>query len=201
MRVLFAAFALLFIAPPPALAAPPISAGAYNDAMLIGYDPATGIVRGYFDMQRGEQPSFSCIFYVHGKLVGSKAAIETFFPATPKDEVIKGDLDLTDASHFQIRLKDEHGGCAMVESFADASQPASFDLATARPWTSVAIVKASRAYFYDSPTSKTHRKGYLLKGDGVGVRVARPGWIAVDYTGGDKMVSGWLKAADVYPLP
>jgi hypothetical protein len=201
MRPFIAALGLLLLAPLSALAAPPVSAGAYNDAMLIGYDPATGIVRGYFDMQRGEQPSFSCIFYLHGKLAGSRAAIETFFPPTPKDEVIKGELDLTDASHFQVRLASEHGGCGMVESFADANQPASFDLATARPWVSVAVVKAAKAYFYDSPGGQAHRKAYLVKGDGVGVRAARPGWIEVDYTGGDKMVSGWLRAADVYPLP
>ena len=146
---LAAALALTLIAPAAASAASaPLVAGSYNDAMLIGYDPATGVVSGYFDMQRGEQPSFSCIFYLHGKLAGGKAKVTTYFPKTPKDDVISGTLTLKDSKDFRVTLPTDHGGCGMVESFADAGNPAAFDLAAAYPWTSVAVVKSAKAYFY-----------------------------------------------------
>ncbi|HXQ09839.1 MAG TPA: hypothetical protein VN805_02450 [Caulobacteraceae bacterium] len=201
MRQLFAAVSLVLAAPVLASAAPPVTSGAYNEAMLLAYDPATGAVSGYFDMTRGEAPSFSCIFYLHGKLSGASAAIDTYFPETPKDDLIKGKLVLSDATHFQVQLESEHGGCANVWSFADESQPATFDLATAHPWDAVAVVRSDKAYFYDAPGAAAHRRAYVVQGDGVGVRAARAGWVQVDYVGGDATVSGWLKASDLYPTP
>jgi hypothetical protein len=180
-------------------AAPPIATGSYADAMLIGYDPASGTLSGYFDMQRGDPPMFSCIFYLTGKLSGSGATIRTYFPQTPKDELISGTLKLQNPKAFRVALKSEHGGCANVESFADKDQPADFQLDTAYPWTSVRVVKAAKAYFYPSPAAAAHGRAYIVQGDGVGVRAAQTGWLQVDYVGGDKPVSGWLKASDLYP--
>ena len=199
MRQLIAALSLILAAPAAALAAAPVASGAYNDAMLLAYDAASGEISGYFDMTRGEQPSFSCIFYLKGKLAGRTAAIDTWFPAAPNEERIKGKLTLADAKHFTIRLASEHGGCANVESFADASQPASFDLAGAHPWTAVAVVRSAKAFFYDAPGAAAHLKAYVVQGDGVGVRAAKPGWVQVDYVGGDATISGWLKQSDLYP--
>lgn len=200
MRQVIAALSLVLAAPALAWGAP-VTSGAYDDAMLLAYNPATGAVSGYFDMTRGDPPSFSCIFYLHGKLSGASAAIDTYFPATPKGDLIKGKLVLTDAEHFQIALKSEHGGCGNVEPFADPSQPVTFDLAAAHPWDAVAVVRSDKAYFYDAPGAAAHRKAYLVQGDGVGVRAAKAGWVQADYVGGDATVSGWLKSSDLYPTP
>jgi hypothetical protein len=201
MRQLFVALSLVLAAPAFASAAAPAVSGAYDDAMLFAYNPATGEVSGYFDMTRGDQPSFSCIFYLHGKLAGRSAAIVTYFPETPKDDLIKGKLVLTDAKHFGVQLVSEHGGCGMVESFADPSQPANFELAAAHPWGAVGVVKSDKAYFYDAPGAAVHRKAYVVQGDGLGVRAAKAGWVQVDYVGGSATVSGWLKSSDLYPTP
>jgi hypothetical protein len=201
MRPWIIALAALLPAPFPAIAAGPgIVSGAYDDAMLVGYDPATKIVSAYFDMEQPGPPTISCIFYLRGTLAGSKAKVATYFPETPADDLIKGDLALQDTTHFQVRLPTDHGGCGNLEPFAHKDQPASFQLNTAHPWTSIAVVKSAKAYFWDMPASATHRKGYLVKGDGVGVHASQAGWIAVDYVGGDKPISGWLRQSDVYPL-
>ena len=97
-----------------------------------------------------------------------------------------------------MRLVDEHGGCWNVEHFADKDQLAEFGLAKAYPWTSVTVVKSAKAYFYDAPGAATHRKGYVVKGDGVGVRAVRNGWLQVDYVGHGKQASGWIRDADVF---
>jgi hypothetical protein len=202
MRYLIIALAALLLRPLPAAAAEPgVVSGAYDDAMLIGYDRATRIVSGYFDMEQGGQPTFSCIFYLRGTLAGSTAKVATYYPETPADDLIKGELALQDAKHFQVTLPSEHGGCWNVEHFADKDQPARFELREARAWTAVAVVRSAKAYFWDTPASAAHRKGYLVKGDGVGVRASQPGWIEVDYVGGDKPISGWLRRSDVYPAP
>jgi hypothetical protein len=198
----FIALAALLLAPPLAVAGEAgVISGAYDDAMLVGYDPATKIVSGYFDMEQGGPPIISCIFYLRGTLAGSAAKVATYFPETPADDLINGKLALQDPKHFEVTLPTEHGGCANLEPFTDKDQPANFQLGAAHPWTAVAVVRSAKAYFWDTPASAAHRKGYLVKGDGVGVRASQPGWIEVDYVGGDKPISGWLRQSDVYPVP
>lgn len=175
-----------------------IVSGSYNDGMLIGFDRAARVATGYFSEETGEG-QFSCIFYLTGKLQGAEAPISTYFPETPTEDLIKGKLVLGTRGQFQVRLPSEHGGCWNVEHFADEEQLAQFTLDAAYPWIFVAVVKCDKAYFFDTPTSDTHRKGYVVKGDGVGVRIVQPGWLQVDFVGGDKPVSGWIRQSDVYP--
>jgi hypothetical protein len=177
--------------------APTMVSGDYGDGMLIGVDPATQAVTGYFSAATG-QGQFSCIFYLTGKLGTSRIPVSTYFPGTPAEK-IKGDLVLKAPDSFTVRLSSEHGGCWNVEHFADASDPAEFTLAAKHPWLSVAVVKSDRAYFFDTPTSATHRKAYIVQGDGVGVRASQPGWLQVDFVGGSKMISGWIRQTEVYP--
>jgi len=196
--MIFATIAVL--AASSAQAAPQIASGAYDNTLLIGVDPATSAVSGYFDMTRGGQPSFSCIFYLKGRLVGGMAKVATFFPGDPKGDLIAGVLKPLGRGRVRLALATEHGGCANVWQFADMSQPADFALQQAQPWTSVRVVKASKAYFYDAPGA-AHGKAYVVKGDGVGVRAAQPGWAQADFVGENSASSGWLRESDLYPSP
>lgn len=189
----------LLALPASAAAAAPIAAGSYADAMLIGYDPMTGVLTGYFDMQRGDPPMFSCIFYLTGKFGGSTAAIRSYFPKTPKDDVIAGALRLQGPKAFRVVLTTDHGGCQSVESFADKTMPADFQLDAAYPWTEVRVAKADKLYFYPSPGAAAHGRAYVVEGDGLGVRAKKGNWLQVDYVGGAKPVSGWVKEGDLYP--
>ena len=190
---------LLLVAPPAAHAENiSVSTGVYSDGLLLGFDPTTRIVSGYYHSETGEG-QFSCIFFVVGKLSGSGSIISTYFPEDPASDLIKGKL-LVDASQkLTLRLQSEHGGCGNVRHFADAADPAEFTLDSGHAWTAVAVVKSERAYFFATPESRTHRKAYIVKGDGVGVRARKPGWLEVEYIDPDgKSVSGWIREADVY---
>jgi hypothetical protein len=182
-------------------AAPRIASGAYDNTLLIGVDPVSGAVSGYFDMTQGGQPSFSCIFYLKGRLAGGTAKVATFFPDDPKGDLIAGSLTSQGAGKVRVALPAEHGGCANVWQFADASQPADFALQKAQPWMSVRVVKAEKAYFYAAPGAAAHGKAYIVKGDGVGVRAVQPGWAQADFVGGTRTSSGWLRESDLYPAP
>ncbi|WP_066803203.1 hypothetical protein [Sphingomonas asaccharolytica] len=172
-----------------------IASGDYGGEMLIAVDPASHVVRGYYQSSTGNG-RFNCIFYFSGKVNG---AIRSYFPETP-DEVVMGTLSRESDGSLSVRLATEHGGCWNVQHFADKDQPAEFTLQTAYPWVSVAVIKRARAHLYDSPISKAPRKAYVVKGGGVGIRASRPGWIQVDFLGGGKAVSGWIRSSDVYPL-
>ena len=114
--------------------------------------------------------------------------------------LIAGVLKPLGRGRVRLALATEHGGCANVWQFADMSQPADFALQQAQPWTSVRVVKASKAYFYDAPGA-AHGKAYVVKGDGVGVRAAQPGWAQADFVGENSASSGWLRESDLYPSP
>ena len=171
-----------------------IASGVYTDAMLVGFNPATRLVSGYFNSSAG-RGHFRCVFYLAGRLQEPTASISTYFPETSAADLIRGEFLIEGRQHFQVRLPSEHGGCWNVTRFADKAQPAAFTLQASYAWTSVAVVKRDRAYFFDSPASSTHRKGYVLKGDGVGVRATRRGWLQVDFVGRerDQAVSGWIR--------
>jgi len=180
-------------------ASPPdagIVSGDY-DTLLIGVDPATRIVTGYFQDSTGAG-QFSCIFYLAGKPHGPNTPIRTWFPETPAD-VIPGTLAREGRGKLKVALSNEHGGCWNVRHFADKDQPAEFDLETAHPWISIAVVKSNKAWFYDTPGSVAHRTAYMVQGDGAGVRAIRGEWLLVDFVGGRKPVSGWIRTSDVYP--
>jgi hypothetical protein len=181
------------------VAGPPSTmvSGDYGDGMLIALNPATQAVTGYYsaDNINGQ---FNCIFYLTGKLGKSPIPVSTWFPETPAEK-ITGKLFLEAPGRFKVRLSAEHGGCWNVMHFADDSFPAEFTLVARHPWLSIAVIKSDRAYFFDTPTSPQHRKAYLVRGDGVGVRAAQPGWLQVDFLGENKMTSGWIRKAEVYP--
>ena len=170
-----------------------LASGDYGGEMLIGVDPASHAVTGYYQSSTGNG-QFSRIFYLTGKADG---AIRTYFPETPA-EVVTGRLTRDGRDSFRVRLAREHGGCWNVQHFADKDQPADFTLETAYPWISIAVVTSARAHFFGGPLSKAPRKSYVVKGDGLGVRAARPGWLQVDFIGGGKPVTGWVRRSDVY---
>src|ERR1700678_2024707 len=106
MRTLVLAAAMAVLAVGTAVGAPPtIASGAYENTLLIGVDPATGAVTGYFDMtQGGGPPVISCAFYLRGRLAGRSAAIDTFFPDDPKGDLIRGSLSAEGPGKVRVAL-------------------------------------------------------------------------------------------------
>jgi hypothetical protein len=198
MRFPVALAAMLLAAPALAHAAP--ASGEYADALLLAYDPTSHVVTGYFHEARGEGPSFDCTFFLRGTLAGSSAALKTGYPPLgAEDTPIAGQLKVTGAGTLDISLAKEPGGCGMTGVFAGDAPKEQFTFEKAHPWTAIRAIKSAKAYFYDAPTSATHRRAYVVQGDGVGVRAAQAGWLQVDYIHDDKTISGWIKEADVYP--
>jgi len=173
-----------------------VESGSYSDDMLIGFDPATQVVSGYYEAYTG-QKQFSCVFALTGKLGGSSTPIQTYSPDTPSDG-IRGVFLQSTRRQFTILLSAEHDGCWNVQHFSEKKRPVQFELRVAYPWISVAVIKSARAYLFDSIGSGP-RRAFLVEGDGVGVRAVRRQWLQVDFIGGRKPVSGWIRKSDVYP--
>lgn len=189
---------LALLASPLRAAPPAIASGVYDNTLLLAAGP-NGQVTGYFDMTQPGPPAMSCIFYLKGELAGAAAAsVATYFPDDPKGDLITGALTSAGAGKARITLPQDHGGCGNVWSFADKDNPADFTLQRAEPWIAVRVVKADRAYFSATPGA-AHGRGYVVKGDGVGVRAEQNGWAQADFVGDKRTSSGWLRETDLYP--
>jgi hypothetical protein len=191
------ALAASVAAAPIAGAAPSaVASGVYDNTLLLAVGPG-GEVSGYFDMSQPGPPSFSCIFYLKGRLAGAAAAVATYFPEDPKGDLIRGALTAIGPGQVRVALPTEHGGCGNLWQFADKSTPADFKLQQAEPWTAVRVVKAAKAYFSPTPGA-AHGRAYLVKGDGVGIRATQAGWVQADFIGEKHSSSGWLRESDLY---
>jgi hypothetical protein len=181
----------------PALhAAPALASGVYDNTLLLAVD-ASGTVSGYFDMSQAGPPEIDCIAYLRGKLAGGAGTVSASEPGLSDARPINGRIASLGAGKVRVSLPSEPDGCGNIWSFANKDDPADFTLQHAEPWIAVRVVKSDRAYFSATPGA-AHGKAYVVKDDGVGVRVARNGWVQADFVGDRRTSSGWLKESDLY---
>lgn len=201
-----AALAVLFaFLPLPAIGAAASVSGVYGE-LTVGFDSQTQTVTGYYVNGTGSNPSgngpqFSCIFYLSGKKTGAAVAIQTWFPGDPKNTKIAGELQWVPASGgkaagLSLKLKEEPGGCGMVDPDLASPQGSQLSQDASGAWIEVRVVSAARAHFYDSPEAAAPRKTYVVKGDGLRVWEKKPGWVLADYEGRNK---GWIQEKDLFP--
>lgn len=110
--------------------------GEYDSGMRLSYDTSSNILTGYFESYTGldeetQNPKFSCIFYIEGKVTGKKFSIKTYYPEDKKDDMISGTIEIIDNKTIKISLPEEHGGCWNVQHFAD--KPEEFGLEKKQP--------------------------------------------------------------------
>jgi hypothetical protein len=184
-----------------------IVSGDYEE-LLIGADPKTGTVTGYyenftgFDQSTGA-PRFSCIFFLRGSMQGAPPfEIETWFPADKtRENLIQGTLNpaQTDGSaSMKIKLEKEHGGCPNVQKFAEKGG-AEFRLDNPGKWFAIRVVSAAKSHFHDEASDAKKRKAYVIKGNPVRVYDMKPGWVFAEYRAEGKTTSGWIREADLFP--
>jgi hypothetical protein len=177
--------------------------GQYEE-LLIGTDPQTGVITGYYESATGwdekaKSPRFVCSFYLHGEMQGDSAKIVTWWPGDDAEDSINGDLTFKADGSVSVRLESEHGGCWNVNHFADKDNPSNHTLDKAGSWTSVRLVKVRRAYFYNKPNEQNKRRAYLTKSNVIRVFNQSPGWVFAEY-GDERISKGWVKESDLYDV-
>jgi hypothetical protein len=176
-----------------------IISGEYDFGMKLSYDSASNTLTGYFENYTGldeetQNPKFSCIFYIEGKVTGKKFAIKTYYPADKKDDLISGTIEILDTKTIKIKLPEEHGGCWNVKHFAD--QPEEFGLEKKTNWTQIRYIDKPKSYFYKDQSNANQTKIYLLKGDIICVDKIENGKAFCTYFG-KKITKGWINISDL----
>ncbi|XYD11907.1 hypothetical protein R1A27_32610 (plasmid) [Methylobacterium sp. NMS12] len=180
-----------------AIAQPETRSGHYDSLTLVVDD---GALAGVFAESRGMPgpdgtPPFSCIFLLRGRLAGSQAAVETWFPGDAAR--IRGTLAFT-PDGAALTLAEDHGGCPMTTgSMVGRPYILGRTAGTAQGWHGVGLVTSRRASLRRNPTSVLERQPYLIAYDPVVILERRGDWVRVRYDGREPPVSGWLPAADL----
>jgi hypothetical protein len=173
--------------------------GEYDSGMKLSYDVSSNIVTGYFESYTGldeetQNPKFSCIFYIEGKVTGKKFAIKTYYPEDKKDDMISGTMEITDNKTIKISLPKEHGGCWNVQHFAD--KPEGFGLEKKTNWTQIRYIDNPKSFFYKDQSNTNRTKIYLLKGDIICIDKIQNGKAFCTYFG-KKITKGWINISDL----
>lgn len=203
-----AAGLIAVLAGAPASAVPPLSSGASFD-FVLGVDPATRAITGYYESGTGYDPEtggprFTCIFFLRGEATGEPPfRIRTWFPRDKDDsDTIEGEI-WADEGGVRVKLKDEHGGCWNVQHFADEGGSV-FRVGWEKgAWHAVRVVSAEKTHFHDAPNPAQRRKGYLVTGNPLRIYETKPGWVYGVYEGynrkDEKVVAkGWIREGDLF---
>lgn len=176
-----------------------IVSGEYDSGMKLSYDVSSKTLTGYFESYTGfdeetQNPRFSCIFYIEGKVTGNKIAIKTYYPEDKIDDLILGTIQIINNKTIKISLPNEHGGCWNVQHFAD--KPEQFNLEKKSNWIQIRYIKKEKSFFYKEQSSTAPSKIYLLKGDFVCIDKIENGKAFCTYFG-KKISTGWINLTDL----
>ena len=182
-----------------ASAAPLPASGDYGQLKLAF---SGGRVSGAFNDARvgngtGQAPQFTCGFALTGawKPGNTQAPVLTWWPGDdPPDERIRGRLTVRGGT-ATLSLDENPGGCDMTgDDFK--GMPFSDALGTKRSWLELREVHTPRAHFSDTPGGAP-RRGYVTRGDVVGITSRTGGFVHVEYVDGRQPVQGWLRETDL----
>ncbi len=174
--------------------------GDYNSELKLAFDPSSKMVTGYYESYTGldettQQPKFSCIFYIEGKIKSKKFAIKTYYPDYKNDDKIIGTLEIVNSKTCKIKLPEEHGGCWNVQHFVD--EPVNFTLDKKTNWIQIRYVKNLKSYFYSDKSITEKTKAYLVQGNFVCIEKIEQNWAFCIYFGEKSSKKGWIQLKDL----
>lgn len=181
---------------------PPVLSGEYSE-LTLAYNPQNNLITGYFEDGTGDNgdggSQFSCMFYIEGKLVNNKAQIKTYSPLDvfpqDNDDLITGNLTVSASNKIALSLKEEHGGCTMVQHFADEPQKLSLD--KKQNWIEIRFIKTEKAFFYANNNEQTKKKAYLVKGNIIYIDKIEDSWLHCTFLNADNHdTQGWIKSKE-----
>lgn len=172
--------------------------------IALAVDSERGIVSGCFESHTGwddrsRSPRFSCRFFFSGKKAGDRYLIAIRQPGVL--EHINGWLRLVDPeeeSKLYLKLHEIPPGCGNVYPF-DLEKGDYFARESRETWLEVRGIAAARAYFHTRPESAAREKRYVVQDDVIKVLSRAEGWVLAEFSG-EKIVKGWLRSSDLYPI-
>lgn len=175
-----------------------LNSGDYN-GLLLAYDSNNQMITGYYEDHTGwdentQSPKFSCIFYLEGKVIGSKAEINTYHPGYRFYFPNKGTIEINSDTSIVLNFHDpDAANCSNVRSFEKASR---FILNKKSSNKQIRYISKEKAYFHAKTNDNSRLRAYVIQGDIVYVEKTTNEWAYCSYSG-KKVTKGWIKLADL----
>lgn len=189
-------------------------AHAENGALIIGLNPGTLDVSGYYESSDiTGNITAECKLYFYGRLVSSTAAeihVVSAHPDFLHEQVkeINGKLKLERLESnpvARLYIDQVPASCNwLFQGLPSYKPPTKFSLENGfafeflhnGDWKSVAIIRSQRAPLYDKAAISAKSKRYLVTGDLIYVFDKNEEWYFAKYRSGRREVSGWIRRLD-----
>lgn len=176
----------------------------FYDSIKIGFDPQNQLFTGYFKEWEvsDKNTTKKCEFYVKGTIEPEKE--ESILTIYSNDYqlltygFIKNSSLKANDGIIEFRLEKNIQQCQEIMPNLVGKEGLSFSKKWDNNWKEVRLIKAPKAYFYNSRNDTQPTKIYVIKGDFVGVIEKNSSWVKAEYiTTKNKVISGWLRKSDL----
>lgn len=164
-----------------------LRSGKYEQ-LLLAVTPE-GQIEGFYAEERGTGTTFSCAFYLQGKVESGKASPVSSW----LDEVYPGTVEPSiDGVVLTIEQGQQHPGCMNV-LMPDISTGLDLSRTASKKWIGLVTVAVDKAWLQKTPDARSTRGAYIVKGDVVGVLAFKDGAAKVEFVDGDnRSFMGWI---------
>ncbi|KIH81926.1 hypothetical protein [Pseudomonas batumici] len=146
-------------------------------------------VEGFYAEERGEGPTFSCAFYLQGKVeAGKDVSVSTWL-----DDVYPGSVKPSvDGVTLTVEQGQQHPGCMNV-LMPDIATGLDLTQTASKKWIGLVTVSADKAWLQKAPDAKATQGPYIVKGDVVGVLAFKNGAAQVEFINAqNRSFTGWI---------
>lgn len=167
--------------------APALHSGKY-EALMLAVTPEHQ-VEGFYAEERGEGTTFSCAFYLQGKVeAGKPSAVSTW-----SEEVYPGSVEASaDGVTLTVEKGQQHPGCMNV-LMPDIATGLDLTQTASKKWIGLVTVLADKAFLQKTPQASAGKRPYIVKNDVVGVLAYKNGWAQVEFINDqDRSFTGWI---------
>jgi hypothetical protein len=175
--------------------APGLHSGIYENLLMAVN--VSGAVQGVYGSSNGQGVAETCVIYFTGTANGESTIplktwdFETkFLPGTLAPDDPDVDLSIPDSANY--------GGCGMAPAPNDP-QGTPLSLIRATDWLAHEQDQPAKAYLHAAPADGKTPRGYVIKGDIVGLLGTANGWLHVEYIPPadlTKSVKGWIAVSE-----
>ncbi|WP_133158599.1 hypothetical protein [Mixta theicola] len=192
----FQAMALLLLPLIPLQSWAAAQSGIY-EALMIAVTPQHE-VKGFYHQPPEDNANQRCAFWFYGRLDTKNAAPITSWSM----QTLTGDFRF---QHKQIELTLPHGqqhtGC-MNHLRPEIETGESWSLTRQTNWIDLVTIRTDKAHLYRKSNSQAQHRGYVIKGDTLGLIQRGAEWSQVEYVSdaGNTLLA-WIKNSDYVSLP
>ena len=170
--------------------------GIYEN-LMIAVTPQQE-VKGFYHQPPEDGAHQRCTFWLYGPLDSKNAAPITSWST----QTLAGDIQFQDE---QIKMKlpygQQHAGC-MNSLRPEIESGESWSLTRKTHWIDLVTIVVDKAHLYEKGSRQASHRGYVIKGDTLGLIQRDTQWSQVDYVSDTgNVLTAWIKNSDYQSLP